>query len=82
MDRALERTGQLTIVQSAKDFAEKIKLARRPRPLKAPAQTAGSLESIMAHLEEILSLEYTPAQRAESAAVEASFPRGEVGMTS
>ena len=59
VDRALEHAGQLIIVQSVKDFAEKIKLVRRPRPLKLPAHGARALESIMAHLEEILSLEYS-----------------------
>jgi uncharacterized protein len=58
VDRALERAGQLTIVQSPKDFGQKIKLVHRPRPLKVPAQGARALESIMAHIEEILSLEY------------------------
>jgi hypothetical protein len=58
VDRALERAGQLTIVQSARDFAEKIKLVRRPRPLKLPLNATSALESIMGHLEEILSVEY------------------------
>lgn len=84
VDHALERAGQLTIVQSARDFAEKIKLVRRPRPLKAPTQVAGAFESIMAHIEEILSLEYTatPARPAKTPAVAAVFPTGKVGMTS
>ncbi|HEY2081256.1 MAG TPA: DUF354 domain-containing protein [Verrucomicrobiae bacterium] len=66
VDRALERSGQLTIVQSAKDFAEKIKLVRRPRPLKLPTHAASALESIMSHIEEILSLENatSPVRRA------------------
>jgi predicted glycosyltransferase len=58
VDRALERGGQLTLVDSAQDFAEKIKLVRRPRPLTVPAQAAGAFESIMSHIEEILCLEY------------------------
>jgi hypothetical protein len=58
VDRALERAGQLTIVQSARDFAEKIKLVRRVRPVKVPAHGARALESILEHVEEILSLEY------------------------
>jgi predicted glycosyltransferase len=59
VDRALERSGQLTMVTSAKDFVQKIKLVRRPRPLKLPSCGAGAFESIMTHLEEILSLEHT-----------------------
>jgi predicted glycosyltransferase len=58
VDRALERGGQLTMVDSAGDFSKKIKLVRRPRPLKAPAGATGAFESIMTHIEEILSLEY------------------------
>ena len=58
VDRALQRSGQLTFRNSAKEFAEKIKLVRRPRPLKLPTNATGALESIMTHIEEILSLEY------------------------
>ena len=59
VDRALEKSGQLTLVNSSKDFSNKIKLVRRPRPLTVPAQAAGAFESIMSHIEEILCLEYT-----------------------
>ncbi|HWD92927.1 MAG TPA: DUF354 domain-containing protein [Verrucomicrobiae bacterium] len=70
VDRALERAGQLIIVQSARDFAEKIKLQRRPRPLKLPVNAVSALESIMGHLEEILSLEYAASpSRAAAVAV-------------
>jgi uncharacterized protein len=82
VDRALERAGQLTIVQSPKDFGQKIKLVHRPRPLKVPAQGARALESIMAHIEEILSLEYVV--NSVRNAVPAAAPRfqpGEVRLT-
>lgn len=58
VDHALERSGQLTLIRSVEDFNEKIKLVRRPRPLKLPVQMPAALASIMAHIEEILSLEY------------------------
>jgi uncharacterized protein len=58
VDRALEKSGQLTFVTSPKDFMQKIRLVRRPRPLAVPNYPTGALESIMAHLEEILALEY------------------------
>jgi predicted glycosyltransferase len=58
VDRALERSGQLTLVTSPKDFVQKIKLVRRPRPLKLPACAASAFESIMSHIEEILLLEH------------------------
>jgi uncharacterized protein len=58
VDRALERSGQLTLVNSPGDFSRKIKLVRRPRPFKVPAHATGAFDSIMAHIEEILSLEY------------------------
>jgi predicted glycosyltransferase len=57
VDQALERSGQLTLIRSAEDFNARIKLVRRPRPLKLPARAPGTLVSIMAHIEEILSLE-------------------------
>ena len=59
VDRALEKSGQLTFVTSPKEFVQKIKLVRRPRPLAAPSYAMGALESIMTHLEEILALEYS-----------------------
>jgi predicted glycosyltransferase len=70
VDRALEKSGQLTFVTSPKDFVQKIKLVRRPRPLAVPNQAMGALESIMAHLEEILALEYAekPLRKAVPAA--------------
>jgi predicted glycosyltransferase len=58
VDRALERNGQLTLVTSPKDFVQKIKLVRRPRPLKIPPCANAAFDSIMAHIEEILSLEH------------------------
>jgi uncharacterized protein len=58
VDRTLERNGQLTMVTSPKDFMQKIRLVRRPRPLKVPTYATGALESIMSHIEEILSLEH------------------------
>ena len=58
VDRALEKSGLLTMVTSPKDFMQKIKLVRRPRPLAAPSYPAGAFETIMTHIEEILSLEY------------------------
>jgi hypothetical protein len=81
VDRALERAGQLTLVDSPGDFGEKIKLVRRPRPLKLPSQATSALESIMTHVEEILSLEYAanPVRRAVPA-VAASLQRGEVRL--
>jgi predicted glycosyltransferase len=57
VDHALERSGQLILINSAEDFNNKIKLARRPRPLKLPTQIPGALASIMTHIEEILSVE-------------------------
>jgi len=83
VDRALERNGQLTMVTSPKDFMQKIKLVRRPRPLKVPATAAGAFESIMAHIEEILSLEH--AVKSISRALPAGAPgaqRGEAGVAS
>jgi len=83
VDRALERNGQLTMVTSPKDFMQKIKLVRRPRPLKVPATTAGAFESIMAHIEEILSLEHTV--KSIRSALPASAPgarHGEAGVAS
>ncbi len=59
VDRALEKSGQLTFVTSPKDFMQKIRLVRRPRPLTVPNYPTGALESIMAHIEEILALEYS-----------------------
>jgi len=58
VDRQLEKSGQLTFVTSPKDFMQKIRLVRRPRPLAAPNYPTGALEAIMGHLEEILSVEY------------------------
>jgi predicted glycosyltransferase len=58
VDRALEKAGQLVMVTSPKDFMQKIRLVRRPRPLAVPNYPTGALESIMAHIEEILSREY------------------------
>jgi hypothetical protein len=72
VDRALEKSGQLTFVTSPKDFMQKIRLARRPRPLVRPNYQMGALESIMAHLEEILSLEY--AKKSIRKAVPATQP--------
>jgi len=58
VDRALEKNGLLTMVTSPKDFMQKIRLVRRSRPLALPANPAGAFEAIMAHIDEILSLEY------------------------
>lgn len=58
VDRALEKSGLLTMVTSPKDFMQKIRLVRRSRPLAMPAKPAGAFEAIMEHLEEILTLEY------------------------
>jgi predicted glycosyltransferase len=69
VDRALEKSGQLTFVTSPKDFMQKIRLARRPRPLAAPNYQMGALESIMAHLEEILALEYSEKRSRKAAPV-------------
>jgi predicted glycosyltransferase len=70
VDRALEKSGLLTMVTSPKDFMQKIKLVRRPRPLALPNYAGGALEAIMAHLEEILSSEYAqkPIRKATPAA--------------
>ncbi|HWC61069.1 MAG TPA: DUF354 domain-containing protein [Verrucomicrobiae bacterium] len=70
VDRALEKSGLLTMVTSPKDFMQKIKLNRRPRPLALPTYSAGALEVIMTHIEEILSLEYAakPIRKAAPAA--------------
>jgi hypothetical protein len=48
---------------------QKIKLVRRPRPLAAPSYPTGAFETIMAHLEEILSLEYAEKPIRKAAAV-------------
>jgi len=58
VDRALEKSGQLTFVTSPKDFMQKIRLVRRSRPLAVPGYPTGALEGIVAHIEEIISVEY------------------------
>jgi predicted glycosyltransferase len=83
VDRALEKRGQLIMVTSSKDFVQKIRLVRRPRPLTLPTNATGAFESIMTHIEEILSLEYAVKSiRTALPSVAPATPRGEVSATS
>ena len=74
VDRALEKSGQLTMVTSPKDFMQKIKLVRRPRPLTVPRYPVGALESIMGHIEEIFSRENAAKVIRKAAPVAQSAP--------
>jgi len=82
VDRELERRGQLTMVTSPKDFVQKIRLVRRPRPLKLPTFTAGAFESIMTHLEEILLLEHSAKSTHKSASAVPAAQQSEAGAVS
>lgn len=75
VDHALQRSGQLTLINSAEDLNKKIKLVRRPRPLKPPVEIPSTLASVMAHIEEILSLEYAAAPALNAGPAAGSFQR-------
>lgn len=61
VDRRLQAEGRLIMISSAKEIPEKIRLAKRSKPLVFLAGPRPALTQIVAHIEAILSAEYPQA---------------------